>query len=231
MMTCSSWPRSARTRPVWGSSCTLSSMSAPRKPLSMRVRSVITRFRSSTVGCSTCCRVNASSWRVIPAARVAAFTISDTSERGVVVLRQALEYEPAETDHGGHHVVDLVGQATRQVADRLDALRLPQVVCCPAIVFHIGAGPHPLHQDSLGVEHGNTPRDDPPILAVMAQEAVLGVVGLLPLNGSPPGYGSGLSIVRMNGIEPSPAGVFRLGLSGDTPPRSNRPPRTRPPRH
>ena len=65
----------------------------------------------------------------------------------LVVLRHATGEEGAEPENHRHHVVDFVRHAARHAADRLHALRLPQVLLHPLalgqIAHHEGAGQHP----------------------------------------------------------------------------------------
>ena len=70
-MTCSIWPGSAFTRPRSAAGTTASSTSSPMSRLSMGSMAVITAFRSSTCGCSTCLRLKARSCWVRAAARSA----------------------------------------------------------------------------------------------------------------------------------------------------------------
>src|SRR6266545_2887541 len=68
-ITCSIWPRSARTAPRSGAGAVTRSTSSPINRRSNRSMSVTTRFRSRTAGCRIWRRLYASSWRVRPAAR------------------------------------------------------------------------------------------------------------------------------------------------------------------
>src|SRR5438034_138269 len=77
--TCSSWPGSAFTDPASGASVTESSMSSPSSRRSIFCMWATTALRPSTLGASTCRRLNARSWRVSSAARTPAFLISTAS--------------------------------------------------------------------------------------------------------------------------------------------------------
>ena len=85
-----------------------------------------TAFRSSTRGCSTCRRLNASSWPVSAAARAAAFLISSAWRRSWLVL-EAVDQELAVAGDRGQEVVEVVRDAAGEAADRLHLLRLAQL--------------------------------------------------------------------------------------------------------
>ena len=71
MMTCSIWLASARMVPKSDELRTTSSMSSPiKRGMSLPISST-TEFRFIARGCSTCMRLNASSWRVRAVARSA----------------------------------------------------------------------------------------------------------------------------------------------------------------
>ena len=79
--------------------------------LSMLVR---TSCRSSTLGSTTCCRLNISSWRVSPAARVAGLAdLLDVRAHGVGGL-QLREDELAVAQDDGQDVVEVVRDAAGQ---------------------------------------------------------------------------------------------------------------------
>ena len=89
--------------------------------------SATTAFRSSTRGCSTCRRLNASSWPVSAAARAAAFRISSAWRRSAVVV-EPVDQELAVADDHRQQVVEVVRDAAGEPADRLHLLRLAQLL-------------------------------------------------------------------------------------------------------
>ena len=85
-----------------------------------------TAFRSSTRGCSTWRRLNASSWPVRFAARADAFLISSAwrFSRG---SSMPLAQELAVAGDRGQEVVEVVGDPAGEAADRLHLLRLAEL--------------------------------------------------------------------------------------------------------
>ena len=79
-------------------------------------------------GCSTCFRLNASSWRTSPAARWAARPISCRSSRRGSARRSPDDQELGVAQDGRQQVVEVVGDAARELTDRLHLLRLPELV-------------------------------------------------------------------------------------------------------
>ena len=74
-------------------------------------------------------RLKASSWRVSPCARCAAFSISlhVVDEIGVA-LAQTIEHEVRVAGDRREQVVEVVRDAAGEPADRLHLLRLPELV-------------------------------------------------------------------------------------------------------
>ena len=91
-------------------------------------RSPTISLRSSATGCSTCLRLNASNWRVSEAARSAACRISSTSAGHRRILLHAVRHQLGVAANRGQQVVEVVGDAAGQPADRLHLLRLAQLI-------------------------------------------------------------------------------------------------------
>jgi hypothetical protein len=86
----------------------------------------VTAVRSRTLG-STCCRLNISSCRVRPAARSAAFAdLPYVGPRRIQRL-QVVEEELAAGEDHREEVVEVVGDASGQTADRFHLLRLAEL--------------------------------------------------------------------------------------------------------
>ena len=85
-----------------------------------------TAFRSSTRGCSTCRRLNASSWPVSAAARAAAFWISSAWRRSRA-SSMPRDQELAVAGDRGQQVVEVVRDAAGEAADRLHLLGLAEL--------------------------------------------------------------------------------------------------------
>src|SRR5437879_2300628 len=79
--TCCSCPASARTFPASGLRLSRTSTSSPTRRTSMFWTSATKSLRLSTIGWSTCWRLNANNWRVRVEARWAALRISSRSPR------------------------------------------------------------------------------------------------------------------------------------------------------
>ena len=73
-------------------------------------------------------RLNASSCLVSPAARSAARWISSTSARRSSLVGSASEQELGAAQDDGQQVVEVVGDAARQLADGVHLLRLPELL-------------------------------------------------------------------------------------------------------
>ena len=84
-------------------------------------------FRLTRRGCITCLRLNASSWRVRPAARFAARLISSTSARRGSVRSRPSSTQVGVAEDGGEHVVEVVRDAAGEPPDRFHLLRLAQL--------------------------------------------------------------------------------------------------------
>ena len=95
---------------------------------SIVLTSVTTPFRSTTRGCSTCFRLNASSWRTSVAARCAARLISRRSSRRGSSRLDLPHQQLGVADDGGEEVVEVVRDAAGELADRLHLLRLTQLL-------------------------------------------------------------------------------------------------------
>ena len=104
-----------------------SSTSSPIRRRSRLSMSATTALRSSTRGCSTCRRLNASSWRVSAAARADAFLISSAWRRSRA-SSMPLDQELAVAEDHGQQVVEVVGDAAGEAADRLHLLRLAELL-------------------------------------------------------------------------------------------------------
>ena len=72
--------------------------------------------------------LNASSWRVSPAARSAAFTISSASLRRSSPGSRFVNEHLGVAMDGHQQVVEVVRDAAGEPADRLHLLRLPQLL-------------------------------------------------------------------------------------------------------
>ena len=127
-------PASSTDRPLAASS--VSSTSSPTSAIEQRLRrSSMTSFRSSTRGCSTCLRLNASSCRVSEAARSAERRIScDVAARRIVV-RQLLEQQVGVAEDRGQDVVEVVRDPAGQPTHGFHLVRLPQLLLAGAQRF------------------------------------------------------------------------------------------------
>ena len=74
----------------------------------------------------TCCRLNASRWRVRAAARQADLSISVSQRRAGDDVRHVAQGQRQAAGDGGEEVVEVVGDAAREPSHRLHLLRLPQ---------------------------------------------------------------------------------------------------------
>ena len=103
-------------------------MSSPmtRSSIPWMLRTTVLSDR--TGGDSTCLRLNASSCWVRPAARSAAAEIASALRRSSVPVRQRLEQAAGLTADDHQQVVEVVGDAAGQPADRLHLLRLTELL-------------------------------------------------------------------------------------------------------
>ena len=94
-----------------------------------------TSWSSATACCVMTWRLlNASSWRVRPAARSAAFTISSASAAPLVSRREVLHEHLGVAVDGHQQVVEVVRDAAGEPADRFHLLRLAQLLLALASV-------------------------------------------------------------------------------------------------
>ena len=130
MMTCSIWPGSACTGARLGSrGGARVDMSSPIRRRSIGPVLATTSFRSSTCGCSTCWRLNASSWRVSAGRASAARWISSRRRCSVGIVRgQLVEQQLGVAVDDREQVVEVVRDAAGQPADRFHLLRLAQLL-------------------------------------------------------------------------------------------------------
>ncbi len=123
---CSIWPGSAKTLAVAAERLE-SSMCSPISRRSSLAVSSTTAPSAKTLGCSICWRPKASSWRVSAVARSAARVISSSRCRPQRLAGQLLAEHLAGAGDHLQEVVEVVGDAAGQLADRLHLLRLQQL--------------------------------------------------------------------------------------------------------
>ena len=102
--------------------------SSPSRRDSIVPRSLIALFRSSTTGCRICRRANASSCRVSAAACWPERRICASGGRDAAVGGQRPLGDVGEPEDRGQQVVEVVGDAGGELADRLHLLRLAQLI-------------------------------------------------------------------------------------------------------
>ena len=115
----------------------MSRMSSPISRRSIFSVSRTTSFRSSTFGSSTVLRLKASNWRVSEAARSPASLMALTDSR-IGSLGSSVEsrmFTVAGND--GQQVVEVVGHAAGQLADRLHLLRLVELRLQRLLLGHV----------------------------------------------------------------------------------------------
>ena len=128
MITCSSWPWSTLSPAPRSRPCViLSSMVSPISRRSRFDSSASTSVMSSTRGCRVCWREKASSWRTRPAARLAFCLMCMMSAKDWSPGRWRSSKQVREADHGGQQVVEVVGDAAGELADRLHFLGLGEL--------------------------------------------------------------------------------------------------------
>src|ERR1035437_5378027 len=134
MTTCSNWPRSAFPRPRPGDTTTLTLTSSPMRRSTIDDRPLTTSPISRISGTSVCLRLKARSCRVSAAARLPAPRTSCAAPRDSRRPRargarlEPLEEDVAVAEYDREKVVEVVGHAARQAADRLHLLRLPELL-------------------------------------------------------------------------------------------------------
>ena len=147
-------------------------------------------FRSTGLGCSTCCRLNASSWRVSVAARVAV----------VGGVQQQLDV----AGDGREQIVEVVRDAAGELSDRLHLLRLAEPRRQLGTVGYVHHRADAAHGVALLVADHRAVVDDGGIAAVRSTEAVLRFPPSAPLlmNGREHDRAHALQIVRMDSLGP-----------------------------
>ena len=127
-ITCWICARSTRTRRTSGANAQQTVTSSPRRRESIVPRSVMAPFRSSTTGCRICRRAKARSWRVSAAACWP--DLADLRQRRPrrALGRQRALGDVGEAEDRGEEVVEVVGDAGGELADRLHLLRLSQLL-------------------------------------------------------------------------------------------------------
>src|SRR6185437_13842874 len=104
-------------------SCVWNSMFSPISRRSIASTPDSVSFTLSTRGCSTCCRLKASSWRV---------SVADLLDVAAVFVRRIVGGMVGEKQRGvaldhREHVVEVMRHAAGELADRVHLLRLPQL--------------------------------------------------------------------------------------------------------
>ena len=162
------------------------------------------RRRRARAGARICRRLKASSCRVSCAARSAALRISSISSRAVSTRARSREREIGVAEDGAEQVVEVVGDAAGEPADRLHLLRLAQLQLELATLGHVGhraddanRGAMLTADDVAAIEHGR-PAAVPSVKAILARPE-----GISALDRRPEGRGDALPIVGMQLLHPA----------------------------
>ena len=124
MTICSTCPRSAFTGASSGRRLSTTFTSSPMRRPSIARMSATTTFRSSSVGSMISLRLNASSWRVSPAARSPAFLNLRDVRLARIVRIEIRQQQLAVAQNHGQQIVEVVRHAAGQPSDRLHLLGL-----------------------------------------------------------------------------------------------------------
>ena len=135
--TCSNMPRSALMEGRPGAKSTRKAMSSPKMRRSILPTLLTTSFKSATCKCSSCLRLKVINWRVRSLARlVAAADFFERVGRLGAGGRPGHEHAHVAADDG-EEIVEIVGDAAGQLADRFHFLGLAQLGLQPAALGHV----------------------------------------------------------------------------------------------
>ena len=173
------------------------------------------RLRSSARGVRTWRRLKASSWRVSPAARSAACSIRATSPRASGESVGVLLQQGDVAQDSGEEIVEVVGDAVRQLGEALGALQLPHpLLALPSVGDVLGDADQPGEASRRGGPRHRSVLD-PAVLAVGTPQTVLRGVALPPGHRLTSRLSRGRAVLGVDRLGPAPTHLLVGGPAGE----------------